>query len=333
MTSRPLEASDHAAVMALPDAVRARLGAADADAWRERLAVASGTTAHRLGRWRGDALIGIGELIPSARGRTRHVGTVRVAAIEAGDARALWGALRTLADDELGLLRLDAELAEDDAVLPVLAADGFAIEAVHPGYVARADARLAAVALGRLRPGFVPSVGLAPPPPPPRAAAAPVILRRAIPDDAPAVAALMRDPHVTWGTLQLSSTSADAWRPRLASATSWTAEVGGEVVGNAGLQRLPAPSAHVGGIGMAVAGAWQGRGIGGALLDQLIRGAEALGLEALVLDVYDDNARALALYQRAGFARLGTRRAETWRLGGYANSIVMQRPIGPASGR
>lgn len=59
---------------------------------------------------------------------------------------------------------------------------------------------------------------------------------------------------------------------------------------------------------IAVAAPLQGRGIGGALLAALVRRAKDVGARSVLLEVRVDNAAALALYERFGFARLGLRR-------------------------
>jgi [ribosomal protein S18]-alanine N-acetyltransferase len=53
----------------------------------------------------------------------------------------------------------------------------------------------------------------------------------------------------------------------------------------------------------------QGKGHGAALLRQVMDAALAAGAQDLFLEVAADNARALALYARAGFVRTGLRRA------------------------
>lgn len=57
---------------------------------------------------------------------------------------------------------------------------------------------------------------------------------------------------------------------------------------------------------MAVPPAWQGQGLGRALLAHAEQTARALGCPRLALTVDVDNARALALYRRAGFDLRGT---------------------------
>jgi ribosomal-protein-alanine N-acetyltransferase len=106
----------------------------------------------------------------------------------------------------------------------------------------------------------------------------------------------------------------DAW----SQATFWSelagvpdrrwyrvAEVDGAIVGYVGL-----------GIGegtgdvqtIAVAASAQGRGWGRVLLDALLDRASALGCTEVLLEVRSDNAPALALYERSGFAPIATRR-------------------------
>jgi ribosomal protein S18 acetylase RimI-like enzyme len=52
---------------------------------------------------------------------------------------------------------------------------------------------------------------------------------------------------------------------------------------------------------LAVVPAWRGRGVGMALLKAVEAHARATGCCKLTLEVQDDNARARALYERAGF--------------------------------
>lgn len=59
---------------------------------------------------------------------------------------------------------------------------------------------------------------------------------------------------------------------------------------------------------IAVAPRAQGRGVGGRLLAELVERAARDGAEYLMLEVRDDNAPARALYERAGFELLTTRR-------------------------
>ncbi|MFC4563135.1 ribosomal protein S18-alanine N-acetyltransferase [Nocardiopsis mangrovi] len=123
----------------------------------------------------------------------------------------------------------------------------------------------------------------------------------------------------------------DAWteqmmRSELAedSRHYFVARIDGEMVGYAGLRSVP-PQGDVQTI--AVAASHQGRGVGRALLTELLSRARTLGVEDVFLEVRSDNPRARELYRRFGFTPIGIRR-------GYyagADAIVMRRSDG-ASG-
>jgi ribosomal protein S18 acetylase RimI-like enzyme len=64
-------------------------------------------------------------------------------------------------------------------------------------------------------------------------------------------------------------------------------------------------------IGMGVAEAFRGRGVGGALLEALLGRARGEGFGALSLSVEDGNDSAVRLYERHGFERL-FRAGDAW---------------------
>ena len=103
----------------------------------------------------------------------------------------------------------------------------------------------------------------------------------------------------------------------------------GEVVGNLGLTRLTrARRAHVGELGMGVRDAWQGKGVGTALMKAALDLADNwLGLRRLELRVYTDNAPAITLYRKFGFEIEGTHRAHAIRNGVYVDAHTMARII------
>lgn len=166
-------------------------------------------------------------------------------------------------------------------------------------------------------------------------AASAILVRRATVDDAGAFARTMSDSAVYPSLLQLPLTDAAFWRHRLTEMLApgktdllLVAEVGGEVVGNAGLHAASAAvrRRHVGSIGMAVSPSAQRRGVGSALMVSLLDYADNWAhMLRVELEVYTDNAAAIALYRRFGFEIEGTHRCDTLRDGRFVDSHTMAR--------
>ena len=73
-----------------------------------------------------------------------------------------------------------------------------------------------------------------------------------------------------------------------------------------------------------------GRGVGSAILRELIVRCEALGYRQLVAVIGDSaNAASIKLHARLGFIRSGTLRSAGFKFGRWVDSVVMQRPLGP----
>jgi putative acetyltransferase len=115
--------------------------------------------------------------------------------------------------------------------------------------------------------------------------------------------------------------------PPDAATRSIVAVAGGEVVGVGVLKPGLNRRAHCGDIAtMAVHERWHGRGVGGTLMAALLDIADNwLNLKRLHLTVLADNAAAIALYRRFGFVVEGTKRADIFRAGGFADVKVMAR--------
>jgi phosphinothricin acetyltransferase len=69
----------------------------------------------------------------------------------------------------------------------------------------------------------------------------------------------------------------------------------------------------------------RGQGVGGALLDRLIAAARANGFHKLVLSAFPWNAGGLALYERAGFARVGVYREQGRLDGRWVDIVAMEK--------
>ena len=84
------------------------------------------------------------------------------------------------------------------------------------------------------------------------------------------------------------------------------AKENGKVVGCASLNRLPRRMNHRGEVSISVAKAYEGNGIGSRLLEGILAFARAHSFEIIDLQVRSDNARAIRLYEKYGFQKIGT---------------------------
>jgi phosphinothricin acetyltransferase len=72
-----------------------------------------------------------------------------------------------------------------------------------------------------------------------------------------------------------------------------------------------------------------GRGVGSALLNELIRRCEALGYRQLIAVIGDSaHAGSISLHAACGFLRVGTLRSVGFKFGRWVDSVIMQRPLG-----
>jgi putative acetyltransferase len=157
-----------------------------------------------------------------------------------------------------------------------------------------------------------------------------ILIRAMEPADLPALTEAWNQPLAYTGTLQLPYTSLEARERRHAGnpgATRLVAEIDGKAVGMLGLHREENPRrSHAASIGMAVHDDYAGQGAGAALMAAAIDLADNwLQVKRLELNVYADNARAIALYERFGFEREGLMRAYAWRGGAFVDSLTMAR--------
>jgi L-phenylalanine/L-methionine N-acetyltransferase len=152
------------------------------------------------------------------------------------------------------------------------------------------------------------------------------------PDDAAAIADIMGQPGVIWGTLQLPGQSVEGWRKRLEANDPFTsynvvAEIDGKVVGMAGLFWSSRPRLrHTAELGVSVHDAYQGRGAGKAMIAALLDAADRwYNIVRVELEVYADNERAIRLYESFGFEHEGRKRLHVYRDGRYVDNLVMGR--------
>ncbi len=104
-------------------------------------------------------------------------------------------------------------------------------------------------------------------------------------------------------------------------------EEGEDVVGSLGLH--PTNASGVLELGMWVLPQWRGKGGGRMLLDSAIAEADASGVHKVELEVFPDNAVAIAMYALADFEIEGLRRRHYRRPDGSLRSaLIMARHFG-----
>ncbi len=82
-------------------------------------------------------------------------------------------------------------------------------------------------------------------------------------------------------------------------------EIGTALLGYAVVMWIP-DEAHL--LNLSVAAHAQGRGVGRAMLDWLVRDAARRGARGMMLEVRPSNERAIALYRSSGFDEIGVRK-------------------------
>lgn len=81
-----------------------------------------------------------------------------------------------------------------------------------------------------------------------------------------------------------------------------------------------------------VAPGLSGRGIGKALLTELIRRCEQGPWRQMIAVIGDSaNTGSIALHRRLGFRPAGTLEAVGYKLGRWVDTVLMQRPLGPGA--
>ncbi len=161
-----------------------------------------------------------------------------------------------------------------------------------------------------------------------------VRIRAAEPEDVPSISQTMAEPSVIHGTLQTPFTSQELRRkkfdftdPHVLFLVAVPIDGDDGSIGNASLHRSTrARRIHSAGIGMGIREAWQGRGVGSALLAAMLDVADNWWqVRRVHLEVFADNEAAIALYRKFGFTIEGTLRQDTFRSGEYVDSLVMAR--------
>ena len=142
--------------------------------------------------------------------------------------------------------------------------------------------------------------------------AAPLTIRRFTEADWPAVWAILQPTFAAGDTytlaLDISESEAHRFWVEAPQATWVACDADGTVLGTYFLKpNQPALGAHVSNCGYIVSPAARGRGVASAMCEHSQREALALGFRAMQFNfVVSTNERAVRLWQRHGFAIVGT---------------------------
>lgn len=142
-----------------------------------------------------------------------------------------------------------------------------------------------------------------------------IIIRKATSADAAEMLAYLKklggeSDNLTFGAEGLGiDTAAEAEflesRTNSSDYVSFIAERDGRIVGDAGLDRMRSRMSHRGSFGIGVLREAWGCGIGSALTEHIIAFARDNGFEQIELEVRHDNFRAIRLYEKYGFKKIG----------------------------
>jgi len=102
---------------------------------------------------------------------------------------------------------------------------------------------------------------------------------------------------------------------------------GGDVIGWAALSPVSQRKAYAGvaEVSVYVAEHSRGKGVGRALLEQLIRESEKNGIWTLQAAVFPENAATIALHRRCGFCDAGRRERISKLNGNWRDTILLER--------
>ena len=153
-------------------------------------------------------------------------------------------------------------------------------------------------------------------------------LRALVPADWPAAARIYWDGiRSGLATFETEVPSWESWHAAHTPGLRIVAEVFDEVVGWAALAHVSTRRCYRGVAenSVYVARDARGLGVGRALLDALIAGAEAAGLWTIQTAIFPENRASLALHEKCGFRVVGTRERIAKRDGVWRDTVFLER--------
>ena len=147
-------------------------------------------------------------------------------------------------------------------------------------------------------------------------------------DHWPAVRAIYEQGIATGdATFETAAPGWAAWDRGHLAGHRLVATLGGRVVGWAALAPVSERCAYAGvaEASVYVATAAAGQGVGRALLERLVAGAEAAGIWTVQAGIFPENAASLALHRRCGFRTVGVRECLGKLDGRWRDVILLER--------
>ncbi|TYC67154.1 GNAT family N-acetyltransferase [Stappia sp. BW2] len=157
-----------------------------------------------------------------------------------------------------------------------------------------------------------------------------LVIRAERPEDVDGLTVLQGLPKFREGTLRLPYPRRKDVEARVSQSSpdkvSLVGYLGEKLVAAAGFTRFAGRRGHAASLGMGVHDDYSGRGIGQAMLGELIEIAENwMNIHRLELTVFADNDPAVRLYQKLGFEIEGTLRDFAFRSGAFVDAYAMAR--------
>jgi phosphinothricin acetyltransferase len=148
------------------------------------------------------------------------------------------------------------------------------------------------------------------------------------PGDWPEVAGIYEAGVATRNaTFETAVPSWEEWDTRHLAQPRLVGEEAGTVAGWAALSPVSARACYAGvaEVGLYVAPDRQGRGVGRALLEELVARSDAEGLWTLQTSIFPENRASLALHRRCGFRVVGTRERIGKLDGSWRDTVLLER--------
>lgn len=157
-----------------------------------------------------------------------------------------------------------------------------------------------------------------------------IVIRHVEANDAEALRQMNMHPGVYHSTLQIPHPSMEMWHERVMrkpGRRQLVACIDDRVVGHLALEVMENPRrSHVATFGISIAPAFQNRGVGSALMREMVNLCDNwLRVERIELTVFVDNPAGIGLYRKFGFEIEGTGKNYALRNGEYVDAYYMAR--------